>query len=164
MPHGVQILLGVLLALVAGVESSALLLHGLSMLEDPNMLRDGQYMLVFFIGGGSGLLAAIPSAIVVGVQLARKPHLFVPLGIALSICLAIGVGTGLILSIFGGVNAVLWGLLGMGLALLGLPMAPLSILWFHHTLPVTLPVGLGLLVVAVGVSWRWGREPDLPTP
>ena len=49
------------------------------------------------------------------------------------------------------------GLLGMGLALLGLPMAPLSILWFHHTLPVTLPVGLGLLVVAVGVSWRYGK-------
>ncbi len=121
------------------------------------MLRDGQYMFVFFIGGGCGFWAATPSAILVGVQLARKPHLWQPLLIALGVYLAIGIGVGLILSSFGGVNAVLWGIVGVGLALLGPPMAPLSLIWFHHTLPATLPVGVVLVAVAVGVSRRYGE-------
>ncbi len=158
IPRWLVVLPGVLLTLITGVLSGAILLHGLSMLEDPRMQGDGQYMFVFFIGGGCGLWAALPSAIVVGVQLARKPHLYKPLVIALSICLAIGAIAGLVLSSFGGMNGVLWGLFGMGLAVLGLPMAPLSIIWFHHTLPATLPVGLVLLAVVAGVSWRYGRE------
>lgn len=128
------------------------------MAQDPEMLRDGQYVFVFFIGGGVGALVALPSAVLGAVLLWRSPDFFRSLGVTLALLTALGIGLGLLLSASAGANAVGWGVLGVGLTFLGILMAPVWIIGFAYAAPVAIPVGAAILLAIGGAYWLYRRK------
>lgn len=157
LPRWLVILFVSALTLITGAECTALLMHGWFMVDDPEALRDGQYMFVFFLGGSAGTAAAIPAAVIGAVIVARRPDFVRYLTVTLALITALGVGMGLLLSVSAGVNGVGWGALGIGLTLLGITATPLGLFWFGHCAPVAVPIGV-LMALAVMGAYRLYRR------
>ena len=111
LPRWLVVLFASVLTLITGAECTALLMHGWFRVDDPNALRDGQYMFVFFLGGSAGTAAAIPTAVMGAVIVARHPGFVLYLTVTLALITALGVGMGLLLSVPAGINGVGWGVL-----------------------------------------------------
>ena len=158
LPRWLVILFAIGLTLLTGMLCTSLLMHGVYMLQDPEILRDGQYVFVFFLGGGAGLLIAVPSAVIGAVMLARCPDFMRYLGITLASLTALGVASGLALCLPAGANAVAWGVMGIGITLFGVIWAPLALLSFAYVAPVAVPVGVVMALAVAGAYWLYCRR------
>jgi hypothetical protein len=115
-------------------------------------------MFVFFLGGSAGTAAAIPTAVMGTVMVARRPDFVRYLTVTLALITALGVGMGLLLSVPAGVNGVGWGVLGIGLTLLGIITTPLGLFWFGHSAPVAVPIGVLMALAVIGAYWVYNRR------
>jgi hypothetical protein len=158
LPNWLVILFAIVLTLITGAECTALLMHGWFMVDDPDALRDGQYMFVFFLGGSAGTAAVIPTAVMGAVMVARRPDFVRYLTVTLALITALGVGMGLLLSVPAGINGVGWGVLGIGLTLLGIITTPLGLFWFGHCAPVAVPIGVLMALAVIGAYWIYNRR------
>jgi hypothetical protein len=90
LPNWLVILFAIVLTLITGAECTALLMHGWFMVDDPDALRDGQYVFVFFLGGSAGTAAVIPTAVMGAVMVARRPDFVRYLTVTLALITALG--------------------------------------------------------------------------
>jgi hypothetical protein len=158
LPRWFVVIFGIVLTMITGAECTALLMHGWFMVDNPDALRDGQYVFVFFLGGSAGTAVAVPTAVVGAVMVARRPDFVRYLSLTLAAITALGVGMGLLLSVSAGINGVGWGALGIGLTLLGIIMTPLGLFWFEHSAPVAVPIGVLMALAVVGAYWLYCRR------
>lgn len=157
-PRWMMVALGISLTLLTGVLTTAQLLNGLMLYDDPEAIRDGQYFMVFMIGGAAGLVTAIPAAVMVGIFIARNVGFALLLSRVLLVCLAIGMSVGVVLAgLGGGGNALEWAAIGVLLSGLGVPLAPLVLFVLPDTLSVSAPVGGALLLAVLGAYWYYQR-------
>ncbi|GIV10561.1 MAG: hypothetical protein KatS3mg020_0052 [Fimbriimonadales bacterium] len=154
----------VVLTLLTGALTTAQILNGLMVYANPDATRDGQYFMVFGIGGAVGFVMALPAGLLAGVWIARDPDFAPLLNKALLVCLVIGVSIGVVLAGLGaGINGLLWAAIGIGIVLLGLAVLPLVVFVLPSTMPVSALVALALLLVVVGTYGYYRRaQPSHP--
>ncbi len=149
---------GVLLTLLTGALTTAQLINGLTVYDNPDAIRDGQYSMVFGIGAAGGFITAIPAAILAGIFIVRNADFALLLSRTLLACLVIGMGVGVLLAgVEGGGNALAWAAIGVLLSGLGILLTPLALFVLPDTLPVSAPVGGALLLAVLGAYWYYWR-------
>lgn len=157
-PRWMMATFSVLLTLLTGALTTAQLLNGLMVYDNPDAIRDGQYSMVFGIGAAAGFVTAIPAAIGAGVFVARNGEFALLLSRTLLVCLVIGVGVGVLLAgVGGGGNAVAWATIGVLLSGMGILLAPLVLFVLPDTLSVSAPTGGALLLAVLGAYWYYRR-------
>ncbi|OYT74045.1 MAG: hypothetical protein CFK49_00100 [Armatimonadetes bacterium JP3_11] len=145
-----------ILTLLTGATTTAQILNGVMVYSNPDAIRDGQYMMVFWLGGAAGSLMALPAGLLAGVWIARNPDFAPLLNKALLVFLIIGVSLGVVLAGVGaGMNGLLFAAIGLVFVLPGLVMLPLVVFVLPSTMPASALVALALLLVVVGTHWYY---------
>jgi hypothetical protein len=146
----------VFLTLLTGALTTAQILNGAMVYDNPNAIGDGQYSMVFGVGGAAGVVVSLPAAILAGVWIARHPDFAPTLNKALLGLLVIGVGIGVLLAGLGaGVDGLGWAAIGMFLTSFGVVLLPLAVYFLIWTMPISAIVSAALLLAVGGAYWYY---------
>lgn len=117
------------ITLFVGMLGTAATFNGFLVYDQPDALRDGQYMMVFGIGAAAGFWGALPAALLSMVLVFRQPGFFRLHALMLGGIGAFVIGVGVVMAGLGaGWEGVLGALIGLSLSPLGIAIAPLMLL------------------------------------
>ncbi|MCX7992081.1 MAG: hypothetical protein N2651_00270 [Fimbriimonadales bacterium] len=137
------------LTFLVGMEGVAAAANGLLLYEQPDSLRDGQYIMSISMSAAAGFWGALPAAILGAILVFRDPDFFRLHALVIGWVGAFVVGCGMLLAGLGaGWEGVLSAFIVFVVAPIGLVLVPL-ILLDSESYAIILPASLGLILTVL---------------